>query len=96
MSVDYLSQVETLQRALNRFRTVSRSAVDTAVLKGKLSQLRHVLRSVEVFTGGNGPAVVPDDPAQRAEWLRLVSIVETSRREIQQCERRTKGPRARP
>ena len=96
MSVDYLSQVETLQRALNRFRTVSRSTANTAVLKGKLSQLRSVLRSVEVFTGGNGPAGVPDNPERQAEWLRLVSIVEASRREIQQCERRTKGVRSCP
>lgn len=90
MSVDYLSQVETLQRALKQFQTVNRSTSATAVLRGKLNQLRRVLRSVAVFTGGNGPAVVPDDSEQRTEWLRLVSVVEASRREIQKCERRPK------
>lgn len=93
MSVDYVSQMETLQRALEQFRTVNRSMPTTAVLKGKLSQLRRVLRSAEVFTGGNGPAVVPDDPERRAEWLQLVSIVEASQREIRKSERRTKGGR---
>ena len=72
MSVDYLSQVETLQRALNRFRMVSRSTVDTAVLKGKLSQLRRVLRSVEGLTGGN--AAAPWTARGQVDQLELLAV----------------------
>lgn len=59
MPVDYLSKVDTLQGALDQFRTVSRSTVDPTVLKGKLSQLCRVpqervkRRSVNAHEIGN-------------------------------------------
>lgn len=84
MSVDYLSRVDTLRGELDQFRTLSRSMADIAVLKVALSQLRRTLGSVEV----DGPTVVPDDPERRWGWLLLVSLVEVSQREIEECERR--------